>query len=172
MVVDGKDGASAKIEVSQDPDVPLNDADRRVYDEAARRAYELNRRANEAANTVVDLNEQFSPVEKAVEKHDLAEVKEISERLEVLRRRFGVFRRQRGRPADEDVRGNISRLRGAILGATAVPTEAQTRLLAKLSGELDEVIAELNETLSSISELYRDLATKGLYPATPKVVSP
>ena len=89
MVVDGKDGASAKIEVSQDPDVPLNDADRRVYDEAARRAYELNRRANEAANTVVDLNEQFSPVEKAVEKHDLAEVKEISERLEVLRQRFG-----------------------------------------------------------------------------------
>ena len=57
LVVDGKDGASAEIEVSQDPDVPLTAADRRVYDEAARRAYELNRRANEAANTVVDLNE-------------------------------------------------------------------------------------------------------------------
>ena len=172
LVVDGKDGASAEIEVSQDPDVPLTAADRRVYDEAARRVYELNRRANEAANTLVDLNEQFSPVEKAVEKHDLAEVKEISERLDELRRRFGVSGRQRGRPAAENVRGNISRLRGAILGATAVPTEAQTRLLAKFAGELDEVIAELNETVSRISDLYRDLATKGLYPATPRVVSP
>ena len=60
-------------------------------------------------------------------------------------------------------------MRGAILGATAVPTEAQTRLLAKFAGELEEVIAELNETVSRISDLYRDLATKGLYPATPRV---
>ena len=36
----------------------------------------------------------------------------------------------------------------------------------------DKVIAELNETVSRISDLYRDLATKGLYPATPRVVSP
>ena len=67
---------------------------------------------------------------------------------------------------------NVSRLAPSRFESNrVVPTEAQTRLLAKLSGELDEVIAELNETFSSISELYRDLATKGLYPATPRVVS-
>ena len=136
LIVDGTEAASAALEVRGDPEITISDADRALYLETAGKVYDLNRKAIEAANTLADLDEQLQAAKKAVEKKDLPEaasaaMKEVEERVVDLRRRLGVGRREPGPPPEDDVRGEITRLRGSLLGATAVPTEAQNRVLRK-----------------------------------------
>jgi photosystem II stability/assembly factor-like uncharacterized protein len=175
LLVDGKEAASTEIRVSGDPDVMITESDRARYDEAARRAYDLNRRANEAANVVVGLDERFEDAKKSLEKTKLtedlkAQWKDLEKGIQDLRRRFGVGRRDPGPPAEDDVRGEINRLRGSLLGVTAVPTEAQGRLLSKLADDLSKATSDVNATLGKLSELYRELAVRGLYPSVPKPI--
>jgi hypothetical protein len=177
LLVDGKEASSAALEVRGDPDIAISDADRALYLETAGKVYDLNRKAIEAANALVDLDEQFSAARKAVEKSKLPEatgaaMKEVEDRVTDLKRRLGVGRREPGPPPEDDVRGDITRLRGNLLGATAVPTEAQNRLLEKLGGDLAKAVADLNEALGKTSVLLRDLGAGGFYPSLPKRVTP
>jgi hypothetical protein len=161
--------------VRGDPDIAISDADRARYLESAGRVYDLNRKAIEAANTLADLDEQLQAAKKAVEKIDLPEaaaaaMKDVEDRVSDLRRRLGVGRREPGPPPEDDVRGEITRLRGSLLGATAVPTEAQNRVLQKAARDLTKAIADLNETLTKAGEVLRSLGEGGFYPALPKPV--
>jgi hypothetical protein len=99
-------------------------------------------------------------------------MKDVEERVTDLKRRLGVGRREAGPPPDDDVRGEITRLRGSFLGATALPTEAQNRMLAKLERDLAKTVADVNEALTKASELVKELSAGGLYPALPKPISP
>jgi hypothetical protein len=175
LKADENEPVQTEVRVLPDRDIALSASERGQYDSAARRAYELNRRVNEAASSLVELHEQFSEVKQALEKPDLPEetstaLKAMSVRIEDLRRRFGVGRREPGPPAEDDVRGEINRLRGSLLGATAVPTEVQTRMLDKLGSDLDRAVADLNDTIGAVSIFYRELSAKGLYPVVPKRV--
>jgi photosystem II stability/assembly factor-like uncharacterized protein len=175
LIVDGKEASSASLDVKGDPDIAISDADRALYLETAGKVYDLNRKAIEAANALADLDEQLSAAKKAVEKLALPEatsaaMKAVEDRVVDLRRRLGVGRREPGPPPEDDVRGDITRLRGSLLGATAVPTEAQNRLLQKVGNDLTKAVADLNETLGKASEMLRGLAEGGFYPALPKPV--
>jgi hypothetical protein len=177
LVVDGKDASSAALEVKGDPDISISDADRGRYLETAGKVYELNRRAIDAANTLADLDEAVAAAKKTVEKKELPEpasksMKDVEERVTDLKRRLGVGRREPGPPPDDDVRGEITRLRGSLLGATALPTDAQNRTLAKLERDLAKTVADVNEALAKASELVKELSAGGLYPALPKPISP
>ena len=163
LIVDGTEASSAALEVRGDPDISISDADRARYLETAGRVYDLNRRAIEAANALADLEEQLSAAKKAVEKRELPEaasaaMREVEDRVVELRRRLGVGRRDPGPPPEDDVRGEITRLRGSLLGATAVPTEAQNRVLSKVANDLTKAVADVNETLGKASEMLRGLA--------------
>jgi photosystem II stability/assembly factor-like uncharacterized protein len=175
LMVDGKESTSASLEVQGDPDIAISAADRARYLETAGKAYELNRRAIDAANALTDLDEQVTAAKKAVEEATLPEataaaMKDVEERLTGLRRRFGVGRQDPGPPPDDDVRGDITRLRGSLLGATALPTEAQHRTLARLVSDLEKAIADLNEAIGKAGDLLSKLREQGLYPALPKPV--
>jgi hypothetical protein len=177
LMVDGGEASSASVEVRGDPDIAISDADRARYLETAGKVYDLNRKAIEAANRLVDLDEQLAAAKKAVEKADLPEatsaaMKEVEDRAVDLRRRLGVGRREPGPPPEDDVRGEITRLRGSLLGATAVPTEAQNRVLSKATNDLAKAVADLNETLGKASEMFRGLAEGGFYPSIPKPLPP
>jgi hypothetical protein len=176
LLVDGSEASSAALEVRGDPDIAISDADRALYLETAGRVYDLNRKAIEAANTFAELDEQLSAAKKAVEKRELPEatsaaMKEVEDRVVDLRRRLGVGRREPGPPPEDDVRGEITRLRGSLLGATAVPTEAQNRILQKVGNDLAKAVADLNETLGKASEMLRGLAEGGFYPALLKPIT-
>ncbi len=176
LLVDESEASSTDLEVRGDPEIAISDADRVLYLETAGKVYDLNKRAIEPANTLADLDEQLSATKKAVEKSKLPEataaaMKEVEDRVVDLRHRLRVGRREAGPPPEDDVRGEITRLRGSLLGATAVPMEAQNRTLSKLGGDLAKAVADLNETLGKASELLRDLGTGGFYPALPKPVT-
>jgi hypothetical protein len=176
LLVDGAEVSSAALEVRGDPDIAISDGDRALYLETAGKVYELNRKAIEAANTLAELDEQLQAAKKAVEKRELPEaasaaMKDAEERVKDLRRRLGVGRREPGPPPEDDVRGEITRLRGNLLGATAVPTEAQNRTFTKLEGDLAKTVTDLNEAIGKASEVLRALGEGGFYPALPKPVS-
>jgi len=44
------------------------------------------------------------------------------------------------------------------------------RRLAKLEGELDTIVSELNTLIDDVAALYRDLAREGVYPKQPDPV--
>ncbi len=159
------------------PKSTISDSDRARYLETAGKAYELNRRAIEAANTLAELDETLAAAKKSVENKVVPEetsaaMKKVEERVTDLKRRLGVGRRDAGPPPEDDVRGELTRLRGSLLGATALPTEAQNRALSKAEGDLGKAVADVNETLSQAGEVLRELSAGGLYPALPKPVSP
>jgi len=177
LMVDGTEASSAALEVRGDPDIAISDADRALYLETAGKVYDLNRKAIEAANTLADLDEQVQAAKKAVEKSDLPEaasaaMMDVEDRVADLRRRLGVGRREPGPPPEDDVRGDITRLRGSLIGATAVPTEAQNRVLQKAATDLTKAITDLNEALGKAGEMLRSLGEGGFYPALPKPVPP
>jgi hypothetical protein len=99
-------------------------------------------------------------------------MKAAEERVKDLKRRLGVGRREPGPPPEDDVRGEITRLRGSLLGATALPTEAQNRTLAKLEGDFAKAVTDLNEAIGKASEVLRALGEGGFYPSLPKPVTP
>ena len=176
LLVDGAEASSAALDVRGDPEIAISDADRAVYLETAGKVYELNRKAIEAANTLADVDEQLTAAKNAVEKKELPEaasagMKDAEERVKDLRRRLGVGRREPGPPPEDDVRGEITRLRGSLLGATALPTEAQNRTFTKLEGDLAKTVTDLNEAIGKASEVLRALGEGGFYPALPKPVS-
>jgi len=175
LLVDGDEKGNTAVEVRGDPEVDIDDAGRRLHSDTAHSAYELNRRANVAAKTMAELRDQYLAMKTAVEDDELSEeieskVEDMTDRVDTLRRRFGVGRRERGRPPRENVRGNISRVRSSLISATAVPTEAETRRLARLEGELDGIVAELNTLINDVSGFYQELASEGVYPKTPQPV--
>jgi photosystem II stability/assembly factor-like uncharacterized protein len=176
LLVDGSEASSSSLEVQGDPDIDISDADRGRYLETAGKAYDLNRRAIEAANTLTELDEAVAAAKKNSGKGELPEpasasMKDVEERITDLKRRLGVGRRDPGPPPDDDVRGDITRLRGSLLGATALPTEAQNRTLERLERDLTKAVADVNETLSKASELMKLLSDGGFYPSLPKPVS-
>jgi hypothetical protein len=177
LLVDGSEASNASLEVKGDPEIEISDADRARYLETAGKVYDLNRRAIEAANTLTDLDAAVEAAKKNVGKTELPQpasesMKDVEERLTNLKRRLGVGRREPGPPPADDVRGEITRLRGSLLGATALPTEAQNRVLQRLEGDLAKVIAEVNEALTKASDLMKELSAGGFYPSLPKPLSP
>ncbi|HJS75742.1 MAG TPA: hypothetical protein VJ921_15725 [Vicinamibacteria bacterium] len=177
LLVDGAEASSAALEVEGDPEIEISDADRGRYLETAGKVYDLNRRAIEAANTLTDLDEAVAAAKKNIGKDELSEpastsMKDVEERVTDLKRRLGVGRRDAGPPPVDDVRGEITRLRGSLLGATALPTEAQHRTLQRLERDLTKTVADVNEALSKASELMKELSEGGFYPSLPKPVSP
>ena len=108
----------AALEVRGDPDISISDADRARYLETAGEVYDLNRKAIEAANALADSTSSSRrrrrPWRSGSSRIDFRGDEEVEDRVVELRRRLGVGRRDPGPPPEDDVRGEITRLREAF----------------------------------------------------------
>jgi hypothetical protein len=89
----------------------------------------------------------------------------LSKQWETLRKRFGVSGGPGFGDDRENLRGRINQLRGAVMGATALPTEVQMRLLAELRAALPQAVEEVDLAVARLRTLYREMAASNLYPA-------
>ncbi len=90
----------------------------------------------------------------------------------MLRRRLGL---NQGGPAvaaadlargNENVRGRIGQLKGAIMGATSLPTNTQLMQIREVKVALPLVIDQANATVAKVSALVKDMVGSGaLFPA-------
>jgi len=169
LSVAGKEVASTQVSVLGDPEISMSDSDRRAWFETARELYDLNRGANETASAVVEVHEQLSRAQEALKKDAPEPVRsaadELAKQVETLRKRFGVTGAPGFGDDRENLRGRISQLRGAVMGATALPTEAQSRMVGELKTALPKAVEDANAAVTRLRVLFKEMVDRKLYPA-------
>jgi hypothetical protein len=164
LVVDGKDVATKSVRVLGDTAIQITDADRKTLHDTALALHELQRSANEAADSVTELNRQFTALEglvkgSATAADAKAPLEDASKRLAELRRRLGVpVPGQQGGGGggggfgggpNPNVRGQIGQVKGQIMGSTSLPTATQMRQATEMREDLAKVIDEVNTVITT-----------------------
>ncbi len=175
LVVDGKDVATKSVRVLGDTAMQITDADRKTLHDTALALHELQRSANEAADSVTELGRQFQALE-GLAKGSGAEAKgpieEASKRLTELRRRLGVPAPGQqgggggggggfGGGPNPNVRGVIGQVKGQIMGSTSLPTATQQRQVTEAREDLAKVIEDVNGVITtSMPALYKQIGAQ------------
>ena len=68
---------------------------------------------------------------------------------------------------NENVRGRIGQLKGAVMGATALPTSAQMRQYKELQGTLPKLEASAKASAAKVAPMAKDLVSAGVLFGTP-----
>jgi len=189
LVVDGKDVATKSLRVNGDKDMPMTDADRKLWHDTALGLHDLQRVANAAADAVTTLATQLTAAEalmkSAANPPGAAKnaITDASTKLADLRRRLGL--NQGGGPGgggggggggfgggQNNVRGNLGQTKGQIMQSTSLPTAQQIRSAAELREDLTKVIADTNELITAIPAIYDALGATGAKPTALKPVGP
>ncbi len=175
--VDGRDANTIDVAIKGDPDIKITDADRKVWFETARDLHEMQVKANDAAELVQNANAQVTTLTEQTKGVTLApNVKQsldgVTKEFEVLRRRLGL---NQGGPGgggggfgggNENVRGRIGQLKGAIMGATSLPTTTQLMQIREVKVALPLVIDQANATVAKVSALVKEMVGSGaIFPA-------
>jgi hypothetical protein len=137
--------------------------------------HELQRRATGAAEALTSLNDQLTPIKDRlkdapnVPDATKKAVDDLDKQVVALRPKFGVG----GAPGggfggmQQNVRGRIGQLKGAIMNSTSLPTAGQQRQTDEVKVDLSKAIDDLNKVLAAAPAVIKDLADNGIYPAVP-----
>jgi hypothetical protein len=181
LTVNGRDAATKTVRVLGDPIMSITDADRRTWHDTALNLHELQRSANDAAEVVAQVGEQFSSVQGMLRVASNAPAgaktatEEMAKRVNALRRQLGVpIPGQRGGGGggggggrDQDVRGRISTLKSQIMASTSLPTEIQMTTSRLVRDDLAKVIDEANAVISTHMPAYYRTVNAGTYLPNP-----
>ena len=163
--VDGKDVQAVSVAVKGDPEITISESDRRTWFEAAKSLHDLQQQANGAAEIVQNASAQMRVLEQQTRGATLPpgvkkSMDDLSAELEGLRGRLGLAGGFGGNP--QNVRGRIGQLKGAIMGATAVPTVTQTAQIREVRAALPKVIEDASAAGRKMPALVRDLIGAGV----------
>jgi hypothetical protein len=181
LVVDGKDVATKNLRVTGDKDMPMTDADRKVWHDTALTLHDMQRVANAAAEAVNTLATQLTAAEtlmKSAANPPAAAKTAITDantKIADLKRRLGLnqpgggggFGGQQG-----NVRGSLGQTKGQIMGSTSLPTAQQVRIAGELRDDLAKVVTDTNELIAVIPNIYDALGASGAKPTALKPVGP
>ena len=128
----------------------------------------MQRRANELADTVNDTWTQFETLQQQTRNRNVpantkAQLDVVAKELEGVRRRLGLAGGGGFGGGTENVRGRIGQLKGAIMGATAHPTDTQMRQFKELQALLPKLEADVKASVAKVGPLARDLISV-IYP--------
>jgi photosystem II stability/assembly factor-like uncharacterized protein len=175
LVVNGRDVATKSVRVLGDTTVEITDADRKTWHDTALALHQLQRSANEAADTVNELNRHFQALEglmkgaSAPSGEAKTAMEDVSKRLADLRRRLGVGQGQGGGGGgggfgggpNPNVRGQIGQVKGQIMGSTSLPTATQMRQTTEMREDLAKVIDEVNTVITTaMPTLYKHVGAQ------------
>jgi hypothetical protein len=175
LSVNGRDAQTIDVAVKGDPDVKISDADRKIWFDSAKDLHELQAKAIDAAELVQNANTQLTSLTQQTRDASLsASAKQaldgLTKEMEVVRRRLGLAGGGGGGGGfgggAENVRGRIGQLKGAIMGATALPTTTQLMQIREVKAALPIVIDQANAAAAKVSSLARELVGSGvIFPA-------
>lgn len=161
LSVDGKDANTVNVVVAGDRDIQITDADRKVWHDTALALHQLQRRANDLADSVNDAWAQFQYLQQQTRTRTLpanlkGQLDAVAKELEAARRRLGLAGGG-GFGNTENVRGRIGQVKNGVMAATAHPTEVQMRQLKELQAALPKLEAEVKAAVAKVAPLARDL---------------
>jgi hypothetical protein len=172
--VNGRAVGTKPARVAGDRLIQITDADRKLHHDTGLALHELQRSANEAAEAVVTLSDQFRGIDEVVRRGNVAPpvktaVEDARTKLTALRRQLGLGggaggdQEGGGGFGNQAVRNQIGQVKNQVLGATSAPTEMQLRAVRDLREDLAKVIADANTMISSVMPgVYRTLAEHNL----------
>jgi hypothetical protein len=181
LKVDGKEIGSQNFTVVGDPDITIADADRKAAFDAAMELHQLQRRLNDAADSVNTLNERLRAMQSAMKESQDApaalrsKVEEFGKKFAPVGRNFGIGLGNPQETGDfegfqRQLRARIGQLKGGIMASTSHPTETQMRQLPEVRAALDKAISEANALIGEFPALSKEVAESGVYPAAVKPI--
>jgi photosystem II stability/assembly factor-like uncharacterized protein len=181
LKVDGKEIGTQSITVQGDPDITIAEADRKAAFDAAMELHQLQKRLNEASDSVNALNERLRAVQAALKDNKdvpaalKAKVEEFNKKFAPVGRNFGIGM---GNPLEtgdfesfqRQLRARVGQLKGGIMASTSRPTETQMRQLPEVRAALDKAINEANALIGDFAAISKEAAESGVYPAAVKPI--
>ncbi|MFN8582769.1 MAG: hypothetical protein U0163_17560 [Gemmatimonadaceae bacterium] len=175
LAVDGKEVGSTTIDVRGDREIAISDADRKQHFDVLMELHRLQSTANAAAERLATAYEQLAPVRQAT--RDSTKVPEavrapwraFSTQMDSLRRQFGLSVPGGGggggfAALQASPRNRVTQLKGAIMGATALPTTTQLTALDRVRGDLPKAVEALNTLLNQLPGIWKLMSDNGVYP--------
>jgi photosystem II stability/assembly factor-like uncharacterized protein len=181
LKADGKDVGTQSFTVQGDPDITIAEADRKAAFDAALELHRLQKKLNEAADSVGALNERLRAMQAAVKDNKDApaalktKVEEFGKKFTPVGRSFGIGVGNPQETGDfesfqRQLRARIGQLKGGIMASTSRPTETQMRQLPGLRTALEKAIGEANALIGEFPALAKELAESGVYPTPVKPI--
>ena len=174
VAVDDKDIGATTIAVRGDGEITIADADRKRHYDVAMELHRLQATADAAAERLATAYEALGPVRAAT--RDSTKVPEsvrttwrsFSTQMDSLRRTFGIAGGGGGGGGFGALlaspRIRTARLKGAIRGATAVPTATQMATLAQLRIDVPKAVESASALIGQLPALWKALDDAGVYP--------
>ena len=164
LTADGRDANVVNVVVTGDRDIQISDGDRKIWHDTALALHQMQRRANELADTVNDAWTQFQNLQQQTKNRTLpANVKGqldgLAKELEGVRRRLGLAGGGGFGGNPENLRGRIGQVKGGIMAATAHPTEVQMRQVKEMQAAMPKLEADVKAAVAKVGPLARELVT-------------
>ena len=177
LVVGGKEVGTKAVRVSGDTAIQMTDADRKTWHDTSVALHEMLRAIHAAAEAVNALNTQQQQAEALLKgaasapAAAKAAVEGTAGRLSELRRRLGLVPGGGFQAQQQNVRGQISQLKGQVMNSTSLPTAVQLRTMEDLKGDLAKLAQEVNDLMTAIPGLFDTMGASGAKPAALKPIA-
>lgn len=172
--VNGRDAQTIDVVVKGDPQITINDADRRMWFETARDLHQLQAKANDVAEMVQNAFAQVQLIQQQTRGVTLSanakqELDNVVKEFEAVRRRLGLGQQGGGGGFGgntENLRGRFGQMKGQIMGSTAVPTNTQMMQVREVRAALPGLIDQANAVVAKVPGLVKNLVGTGsMFPA-------
>jgi photosystem II stability/assembly factor-like uncharacterized protein len=163
LTVDGKDANTVNVVVTGDRDIPITDADRKVWHDTALALHQMQRRANDLADSVNDAWTQFQTLQQQTKNRTLPA--NLKGQLDALAKEFDGVRRRLGLAGGggfgdtTNLRGRIGQLKGGIMASTSHPTEVQMRQHKELQAALPKLETDAKAVVAKVAPLAKELVS-------------
>ncbi|MGH9841865.1 MAG: hypothetical protein ACREEM_24175, partial [Blastocatellia bacterium] len=149
--------------------------------DAAMELHQLQKKFNEASESVTALNERLKAMQQAV-KDDKDAPAALKTRVEEFGKKFAPVGRSFGIAMPDPLvtgdfesftralRFRISGLKSGIMASTSRPTETQSRQIPEVRAALEKAIQEANALIGELPALQKEVAESGVYPASVKPI--
>ena len=177
--LNGRDAQTIDVTVKGDPQIQITDADRKIWHDTAKDLHELQAKANDVAEMVQHAFAQVGVLQQQTRATTLSpnvkqQLDAVVKEFEAVRRRLGLgqqgFGGGGGGGNTENVRGRIGQLKGAVMSATALPTNTQLMQIRETKAALPGLIDQANAAVAKVPGLVKDMVGAGaLFPAVKPV---
>jgi photosystem II stability/assembly factor-like uncharacterized protein len=164
LTVDGREANVVDVIVNGDRDIQISESDRKIWHETALALHQMQRRANDLADSVNEAWTQLQNLQQQTKSRTLpanlkGQLDGLGTELEGVRRRLGLGGGGGFGGNPENLRGRIGQVKGAIMGATAHPTAVQMRQMKEMQAAMPKLESDVKAAVAKVAPLARELVT-------------
>jgi len=175
LTLDGRDANVVDVVVAGDPAIQITDADRKIWHDTALTLHQMQQKANEVANQVNDAWARFQTLEQQARGQNLAPA--LKSQMEAVGKEFADVRQQLGLAGggpggggfgggNQNVRGRMGQLKGAIMNSTSLPTEVQLRQKQEIEAAWPKAAATATAAMAKLPALAKDVVNAVFKPTS------